>query len=119
MGRRPDGPLHPTAQMCAAEGVPQLIHILSAAQLTLLGHGARMPDESVDRVQQLCARFSRPGWRGGVGIGWLRTTRNGVPFVTAPYPHSNAEEITQRCLTHSALLRSTQATPSWVCSLEL
>eukprot|EP00955_Chlamydomonas_euryale_P102000 365387-Chlamydomonas_euryale.AAC.7 len=34
----------------------------------------------------LCARFSCPGWWDGVGMGWLRTVRNGVPFVTASYP---------------------------------
>eukprot|EP00955_Chlamydomonas_euryale_P093568 364792-Chlamydomonas_euryale.AAC.15 len=27
-----------------------------------------------------------PGWHVGVGMGWLRTVRNGVPFVTAPSP---------------------------------
>eukprot|EP00955_Chlamydomonas_euryale_P007579 80333-Chlamydomonas_euryale.AAC.1 len=37
-------------------------------------------------LSQLCARFSRPSWRGGVGMGWLRTVRNGVTFVTAPSP---------------------------------
>eukprot|EP00955_Chlamydomonas_euryale_P070366 360740-Chlamydomonas_euryale.AAC.6 len=35
---------------------------------------------------QLCARFSRPDWRGGLGMGWLRTLRSGVPFVTALSP---------------------------------
>eukprot|EP00955_Chlamydomonas_euryale_P063034 358532-Chlamydomonas_euryale.AAC.5 len=51
MGMRPDGTLHPTAQMCAAAGVPQLMHTLNAARLTRLGHVARTPDESV--VKQL------------------------------------------------------------------
>eukprot|EP00955_Chlamydomonas_euryale_P115762 366375-Chlamydomonas_euryale.AAC.5 len=46
MGRRPDGTLYPTAEMCTAARVPQLMHILNAAQLTCLGHVARMPDES-------------------------------------------------------------------------
>eukprot|EP00955_Chlamydomonas_euryale_P071277 361014-Chlamydomonas_euryale.AAC.3 len=67
-----------------------------------LGHVARMPDESVGwggvawsaghtscggiGLQRFCARFSHPGWRCGVGMGWLRTVRNGVPLVTAPCP---------------------------------
>eukprot|EP00955_Chlamydomonas_euryale_P071574 361114-Chlamydomonas_euryale.AAC.4 len=34
-------------------------------------------------LQRLCARFSRLVWRGGVDMAWLRTMRNGVPFVTA------------------------------------
>eukprot|EP00955_Chlamydomonas_euryale_P019079 203207-Chlamydomonas_euryale.AAC.5 len=51
MGKRLDGTLHPTAQMCTAAGVPQLMHVLNAVQLTGLGHVARMPDGSV--VKQL------------------------------------------------------------------
>eukprot|EP00955_Chlamydomonas_euryale_P029309 309113-Chlamydomonas_euryale.AAC.1 len=31
---------------------------------------------------QLCAKFSRPGWRGGLGMGWLRTSQ-WRPFVIA------------------------------------
>jgi len=61
MGRRPEGTLHPTAQMCAAAGVPQLMHVLNAARLTRLGHVARMPDESV--VKQLLFA-DRIRWRG-------------------------------------------------------
>eukprot|EP00955_Chlamydomonas_euryale_P040775 351806-Chlamydomonas_euryale.AAC.3 len=110
-GRRPYGTLHPTAQMCAAAGMPQLMHILNAPPLTCPGHVARMPDESVvmqlcllkgwwdwvawsadpapcggTGLQRLCALYSRRGWRGGVGMGWLRTVRKGMPFVIAPSP---------------------------------
>eukprot|EP00955_Chlamydomonas_euryale_P022771 240401-Chlamydomonas_euryale.AAC.2 len=35
-------------------------------------------------LERLCARFPRPSWRGGVGMAWLRTVRNGVPLMTAP-----------------------------------
>eukprot|EP00955_Chlamydomonas_euryale_P033189 347308-Chlamydomonas_euryale.AAC.1 len=49
MGRRPDGTLHPTAQICAAAGMPLLMQILKATMLTCLGHVARMPDGSVDQ----------------------------------------------------------------------
>eukprot|EP00955_Chlamydomonas_euryale_P083560 363869-Chlamydomonas_euryale.AAC.28 len=108
LGRRPDSTLYPTAQTCAAAGVPQLIHILNAAQLTRMGHVDRMPGGSVlkqllfakgrvglggvvgrphytwrDRALAALRRVSRAGWRGGVGMGWLRTVRSGVRFVTA------------------------------------
>jgi len=43
--------LYPTAQMCAAVGVPQLMRIINTVQLTRLGHVARMSDESV--IEQL------------------------------------------------------------------
>jgi len=45
----------------------------------------------------------------GVGKGWLRTVRDGVPFVTVPC----------LLLDPSAMPRSTQAYPAWVCSLTL
>eukprot|EP00955_Chlamydomonas_euryale_P050857 354682-Chlamydomonas_euryale.AAC.10 len=51
VGRRPDGTLHPTAQMCAAARLPQLMHSLNVARLARLGHMARMPGGSV--VKQL------------------------------------------------------------------
>eukprot|EP00955_Chlamydomonas_euryale_P066321 359517-Chlamydomonas_euryale.AAC.10 len=65
MSRRPDGTLHPTAQMCAAAGVPQVMCILSAARLTRLGHVAGMPDESM--VQQLLFAEGLVGLGGMVG----------------------------------------------------
>eukprot|EP00955_Chlamydomonas_euryale_P020098 213604-Chlamydomonas_euryale.AAC.41 len=71
--------------MCAAAGVPQLMHILNAARLMSLGQVARMPAGSV--VEQLFfAQLSRPGWQGGAGMGWPRTAHSGVPFVTVPSP---------------------------------
>eukprot|EP00955_Chlamydomonas_euryale_P058121 356979-Chlamydomonas_euryale.AAC.6 len=35
---------------------------------------------------QLCAGFTRSGWRGWVGKGWLRAVRSVNPVVTAPSP---------------------------------
>eukprot|EP00955_Chlamydomonas_euryale_P056552 356460-Chlamydomonas_euryale.AAC.9 len=46
-------------------GVPQLMHTLNAAQLTRLGHVARVPDESVGK--QLLFSERRVGLGGMVG----------------------------------------------------
>eukprot|EP00955_Chlamydomonas_euryale_P119050 366571-Chlamydomonas_euryale.AAC.27 len=49
MGRRPDGTIHPTAEMCAAAGVPQLLHILNAARPHVPWTHGPMPDGFVVR----------------------------------------------------------------------
>eukprot|EP00955_Chlamydomonas_euryale_P058930 357241-Chlamydomonas_euryale.AAC.17 len=38
------------------------------------------------RLLQLRAQLSCPGWRGGVGMGWLRTARSGNSLVSALSP---------------------------------
>eukprot|EP00955_Chlamydomonas_euryale_P083338 363841-Chlamydomonas_euryale.AAC.10 len=65
MGGRPDGTPHQTAQVCAAAGVTQLMHVLNAAQFTRIGHVTRMPDESM--VKQLLFPEGLVGLEGMVG----------------------------------------------------
>eukprot|EP00955_Chlamydomonas_euryale_P076864 362807-Chlamydomonas_euryale.AAC.4 len=133
MGRRLDGTLHATAQMCAAAGMPQLMHILNAARLTRIGQVAWMPNGPV--IQQQLFAEGLVGLGGVVGrprSTWQDRTfaalspvlksrlagwgRYGVGEDRTQW-HTLCDSAQPRCVIPAVLLRLTQAYVSWVRSL--
>eukprot|EP00955_Chlamydomonas_euryale_P060252 357663-Chlamydomonas_euryale.AAC.4 len=68
------------------EQVPRCrLHIVSSGWWDWVAWSAGHAPLGGIGLLRLCTWFSRPGWRGGVGMGWFRTVCDGVPFMTAPY----------------------------------
>eukprot|EP00955_Chlamydomonas_euryale_P053797 355617-Chlamydomonas_euryale.AAC.18 len=62
-----------------------------------------------DRAVAALSRYSRPGLQGGVGMGWLKTARSGINFVTAPSLLFDPSALLRS--THYALRGSTTCNP--------